>query len=133
MKFSTRSTYGLRAMIKLADNWGQGSLALSIIAREEKISLGYLEKLFAELKKAGLVLADKGARGGYKLARHPDKIIIYDIIKALEGSLSPFHCLDDKGKIYCQAGCRCGATLVLKKIQEAVVRVLKEMRLGELK
>ena len=132
MKFSTRTTYGLRAMIRLAKNGQSGPLPLATIAHEEKISLGYLERLFARLKAAGLVRAEKGAGGGYRLARTSGKIVIYDIIKALEGSMSPFYCLDEGGKIYCDVRCRCGATSVLLKVQEAVNKTLKEMKLSDL-
>ena len=132
MKFSTRTTYGLRAMIRLAAGKSGDPLSLATISREEKISLGYLERLFARLKSAGLVRAEKGAGGGYRLAKKSDKIVIYDIIKALEGKMSPFYCLGENGKIYCDVRCRCGATLVLLKVQEAVNKTLREMKLSDL-
>ena len=132
MKFSTRTTYGLRAMINLAQSHGQDSLALSKIAKNEGISLGYLERLFANLKKAKLVISEKGATGGYKLALAPNKIKVFNIVKTLEGKISPFHCLDDSGKIYCDDKCQCGATLVLIKVQDAVNKTLKSISLKDL-
>jgi Rrf2 family transcriptional regulator, cysteine metabolism repressor len=132
MKFSTRTTYGLRAMINLAKNREKGSLSLGVLAKEENISLAYLERLFAGLKKAGLVKAEKGATGGYTLAYAPEKISVFDIVKALEGKLSPFYCMGEDGKIYCASKCHCGATRVLSKVQEAVSTTLKSMNLGEL-
>jgi Rrf2 family protein len=132
MKFSTRTTYGLRAMIRLAQHRGGEPLSLAAISRKEKISLGYLERLFARLRKAGLVKAEKGAGGGYRLARSAGKIIVYDIVKALEGKMSPFYCLDEHGKIYCDGHCRCGATAVLVKVQEAVNKTLKGITLDDL-
>lgn len=132
MKFSTRTTYGLRAMIRLAENWGKGSLALSVIAKDEKISQKYLDRLFAELKKAKLVKAIKGAGGGYELAMNPSEIEIYEIIKSLEGKMSPFHCLTEDGKIYCGNECSCGATLVLVKVQQAINATLKNIKLKDL-
>ena len=132
MKFSTRTTYGLRAMVSLTRSYGQGSVALSTIARNEKISRGYLERLFASLKKEGLVTAEIGAAGGYRLAKDPGSIKIFNIVKALEGKMSPFHCLDDSGKIYCADKCKCGATLVLSKVQLAVNQTLQSMTLKDL-
>ena len=101
MKFSTRTTYGLRAMIKLAQSWKKDSLSLPNIARAERISLAYLERLFAKLKKDNLVIAEKGVLGGYKLACPPNKITVFDIIKTLEGDMTAFHCLREDGKVYC--------------------------------
>lgn len=107
-------------------------MPLSQIAKKERISLGYLERLFAQLKKAGIVNAEIGAGGGYKLANDPKKILIYDIVKTLEGKMSPFHCMDEKGKIYCDNKCRCGVTGVLVKVQEAVNNTLKSITLADL-
>ncbi len=132
MMFSTRTTYGLRAMIRLARYKGKVNLSLPSIAKQENISLGYLERLFADLKKAGLIKAVKGAKGGYSLTKPANQIQVFDIIKALEGKMSPFHCLDEKGKIYCQASCNCGATKVLVKVQSAVNKTLRGIRLNEL-
>ncbi|MCK5061642.1 Rrf2 family transcriptional regulator [Candidatus Parcubacteria bacterium] len=132
MKFSTRTTYGVRAMIALAKNYGQGSLSLRNIAREEKISRGYLERLFARLKKSELVKAVKGKDGGYTLAKAPGKINMFEIIRSLEGNLSPFHCIEENGKIYCSRECRCGATKVLVDVQKAINNTLKGITLKDL-
>ena len=132
MKFSTRTTYGLRAMIILAQKYGQESISLATIARDEKISLKYLERLFAKLKKEKLITSEKGSAGGYSLSRAPKDINVFEIVKALEGEMSPFHCLDESGKIFCSAKCKCGATSVLVKVQQAVNTTWKGIRLSEL-
>jgi len=132
MIFSTRSTYGLRAMINLAKREKLGSVSLSVIAKEETISLKYLERLFSGLKKAGLVKAVKGASGGYKLAKPAKQINIYDIIIALEGELSPFHCTGNNEKIYCGKLCDCGVTQVLTKVEQAIAKSLKGIKLNQL-
>ena len=132
MRFSTRTTYGLRAMIHLARNWDRGSVSLSKIANIENISQKYLERLLAKLKIAGLVRATKGAGGGYKLTKKPGQINIYDIIKPLEGRMSPFYCLAEDGKIYCSGKEKCGATQVLIKVQQAVNSTLKSVKLKDL-
>lgn len=132
MKFSTRTTYGLRAMIKLAESYQQDSVSIASIAKEENISQKYLERLFATLKKAGLVSAEKGAAGGYKLAHNPKNIKIYDIVKVLEGEINPFHCVNDKGEIICSQKCHCGATSILIKVQGAINSTLQSMKLSDL-
>ena len=132
MMFSTRTTYGLRAMIRLAGHKDKTNLSLPNIAKQEGISLGYLERLFADLKKAGLIKAIKGAKGGYSLTKPASQIQVFEIIKALEGKMSPFHCLDEKGKIYCQNSCKCGATKVLVKVQAAVNKTLHGIKLSGL-
>ena len=119
-------------MINLAKRQKLGSVSLAIIAEEEDISLKYLERLFARLKKAGLVKSEIGAGGGYKLARPVKQINIYDIIIALEGKLSAFHCTGNKEKIFCSNQCKCEVTLVLTKVEQAINSTLKDIKLGQL-
>src|SRR4030042_4510782 len=92
MIFSTKSEYGLRALVSLAKNQDKAPYSLAKIAKEEKISLAYLERLFARLKKAKIVQSAKGVNGGYKLSRPASKISVKDIFTALEGSLAPYIC-----------------------------------------
>jgi len=132
MRFSTRSTYGLRAVINLAMNQGPEGVSLKTIAEEEEISKKYLEQLFSKLKKAGLVQAEKGARGGYFLDRPATKISVFEVLGALEGGLAPFHCVNEKGTVYCKAECRCRAIPVLIKVQEAVNKTLKSVKISDL-
>ncbi|MFH1583017.1 MAG: Rrf2 family transcriptional regulator [Candidatus Falkowbacteria bacterium] len=132
MIFSTRSTYGLRAMINLAKRSMFGSVSLAIIAKQENISLKYLERLFANLKKAGLIKSEKGASGGYSLAKPSKQINIYDIIKTLEGELNAFHCTGEQRKIYCSSQCKCEVNEVLSKVEQAINSTLKDIKLSQL-
>jgi len=132
MKFSTKSTYGLRAVIRLAEHWDKGNLSLATIANEENISLGYLEKLFSKLKKAELVKADIGVSGGYSLSKNPKDVSAFEVIKTLEGQKSIFYCLDGSGKVYCSSNCHCGGNKFLVKIQNELIKTLQKIKLSEL-
>ncbi|MBC5649524.1 RrF2 family transcriptional regulator [Christensenella tenuis] len=88
MKISTRGRYGLRAMIDLITHAEGEYISLRSIAERQGISSGYLEGIFAALKKAGLVLGSAGSQGGYLPALPADEITIYRILDALESSLS---------------------------------------------
>lgn len=88
MKLSTKSRYGLRALMELALTARADHQSLSMIARRQKISPKYLEAEFAMLRQAGIVKSRKGARGGYSLARPAESIRVDDVLKALEGDLS---------------------------------------------
>lgn len=132
MRFSTKSTYGLKAMIHLARNYKKGSVSLSKIAKEENISLRYLERLFARLIKAKLLKSTKGVAGGYRLSKNPSDIDIYDIINALEGKTSSFHCFAEGGKIYCSNKCDCKVTSVFGRIEHAIISTMKSIKLKDL-
>ena len=85
MKLSTRSTYGLRALVELGLAFGRGPLSAALIATRQELSVAYLEQLLHRLKKQGLVTSIRGPRGGYLLARDPQQITVADIVRVLDG------------------------------------------------
>lgn len=131
MKFSTKTTYGLRAMILLAQE-KKSSVSLSLIAERESISLKYLERIFSQLKREKLIKSEKGSAGGYYLAREAKNITIYDIVKALEGDISPFYCVEKSEKVYCGKKCNCAVMGVLKKVQDSLINTLRDIKLTDL-
>ena len=94
MKLSTRSRYGLRAMMAMAMNTGNAQMMAKEIAEKQSLPLTYLEQLMVALRKAGLVNATRGAKGGYLLARKSEEISLSDIIEALDGPISIADCSD---------------------------------------
>ena len=130
MKISTRSRYGMRAMLDLAIAYGEGPLQIKSIAKEEDISNKYLEQLISILKSAGLVRSVRGPRGGYILTRPPKDITLFDIFTVLEGPLSYVECVDDVH--VCNRGDECIMKGVWCKIQTAIREILEKTTLGEL-
>ena len=92
MAITTRSEYGLRAMVLLAEQLGDERLSASEISRREDIPLKYLEQILAELKRAGLVRSRAGSRGGYQLSRAAAEIRVGDVVRALDGPVTPVNC-----------------------------------------
>lgn len=93
MRISTRGRYGLRALVDMALNNPTEITTLRSIAESQNISESYLEQVFTSLRKAGLVIAIRGAQGGYKLGRPADQISVSEILRSLEGPLAPVHCV----------------------------------------
>lgn len=94
MQISTKGRYGLRAMVELALNYGNGPLSLREIAENQDISRKYLEQIVPHLKTSGFIRSVRGAGGGYALKKDPGEITSLEIIRALEGSLVPVDCVD---------------------------------------
>jgi len=136
MKISTRGRYGLRAMADLASRDGGGSVKLKSIAERQGISEHYLEQLAAVLKKAGLINSERGSKGGYRLNAPPEKIIVGDILRALEGPLYPVGCVSEDGDhdAACGAvGCEgCVTRPVWQKIYGSLSGVVDTMTLRDL-
>ena len=102
MRVSTRGRYGLRALVDLAVNSSHGPVALREIAERQDVSESYLEQVFASLRKAGLVTAVRGPQGGYELAKPAAEITAGDVLRVLEGPISPVHCVDPIGDRHCR-------------------------------
>lgn len=92
MRFSTRTRYGLRFLIRLASTQDL-RLQLGVFAKEEKISSGYLEQIVRALRPLKILWAVRGVGGGYQLCKSPADIRLDDVIQALEGGISPVSCL----------------------------------------
>ncbi|GIP39249.1 HTH-type transcriptional regulator CymR [Paenibacillus sp. J31TS4] len=89
MKISTKGRYGLTIMMELANRVGEGPTSLKSIAEKNNLSEHYLEQLIAPLRNAGLVKSIRGAYGGYILSKPAEEITSGDIIRVLEGPISP--------------------------------------------
>jgi len=84
MKLSSRSQYAITAMLELALHEATRPITLFDISQKQKISLSYLEQLFARLRKQKLVRGRRGPGGGYVLARNADDISVADIVAAVD-------------------------------------------------
>ncbi len=131
MKFSTRSRYGLNAMIVLADHNSAKPLSIKEISESQQLPEAYLEKLFAPLKKAGLVTAIRGAQGGYSLSRAPAQISVGEVVRALEGSVAPTNCLDTSRPACTHSGA-CRGRIIWEKVYRSVTGVLDSMTLEDI-
>lgn len=96
MKISTKGKYGLTIMIDLAKKFGEGPTSLKQIARDNDLSEHYLEQLASPLRNAGLIKSIRGAYGGYVLARDPGEITAGDIIRVLEGPITPVEGIENE-------------------------------------
>lgn len=134
MKLSTKGRYGLRAFIDLAVCGKEEPVSLTSIAARQEISLNYLEQLMAKLKKAGLVESIRGCGGGYRLAREADEISVGDVLRALEGDLTPVECVGlDSGKaIHCTGSETCVSRIVWKRINDSINETVDGIFIGEL-
>lgn len=98
MKISTKGRYALRVMIDLGNYSFSSSVSLSDIAKRQQISVKYLEQIMRVLIKHGYVKSERGAHGGYQLAKEPSCYTVGDILRAAEGSLAPISCLEKEAE-----------------------------------
>jgi len=127
MRFSTRTEYGLRAMVNLASSYPELK-SLSVLAREESLPLKYLERIMNILKTNHLVASQRGQKGGYVLIKNPSDIDLAEIITCLEGSLSPMKCVGN----FCHLQSNCSLKGFWENIGKETEDRLRGIRLNEL-
>jgi len=98
----TKTQYAIRALVHLVQT---KTASVASIAETERIPFKYLEAIFSQLKSAGLLCADRGRSGGYRLAREPELILMSDVVKATEGDIRPVECVDDASICTVAEGC----------------------------
>ena len=100
MRITSLETYGLRCMLAIARTGPGGQLSISEIAASEGLSAPYASKLLSVLRKAGLVTAVRGRKGGFGISRAPEEITLLDVLTALGGPLiDPDHCTKFTGQM----------------------------------
>lgn len=129
MKLSTRGRYGLKAMFQLALYHGEGPITLKQIAEEQNLSESYLEQLFSTLRKDGLLNSVRGAQGGYLLSKEPNKITVGNILRSLEGDLSPSDCVTGDE---CENEYNCVTKTVWERIKNSIDEVVDSITLQDM-
>ena len=130
MKLSTRGRYGIHAMYDLAVHYGDGPQSIKMIAERQTIPEAYLEQLIALLRKAKLVISNRGAMGGYRLAHQPEEITVGQVLRALEGGLNLVDCLTEEEQ--CGKSCACPSRVVWLKIQQGLNNIVDGITLQDM-
>jgi Rrf2 family protein len=124
MRLSTKSRYGLRALFDMAYHAGTLPAQIKDISRRQNISPRYLEQIFQDLKKAGLLRSRRGPQGGYFLARKPHEITVMDIINATEGEMALVDCVKTGKKS--KKGCEFDNQCITQQVWAEASRKLNE-------
>lgn len=133
IRFSTRGEYGLRMMMDLARSYGTGPQSLAEVARREALPAPYLEQLAGRLRKAELITSRHGAHGGYELSRPPVQISVGEVMRVLEGPISPMVCATEgETEMTCDRQYFCSANLVWERVRDSVAQALDSLTLADL-
>jgi Rrf2 family iron-sulfur cluster assembly transcriptional regulator len=130
MKLTTRSRYGTRLVLDMAQHYDEGLIQLSMIAKRQNIPLKYLEKIVTPLKRAKYVKSVRGAKGGHMLAKHPEEITVGEIVLLLEKGLILTRCTENPE--VCDRSETCLTRSVWKEATEALHAKLKSITLMDL-
>jgi len=125
------AAYTIQPRFDLAEHYGQGPVHSHAIAERQGLPEPYLNQLMTTLRQAGLVTSKRGPAGGHTLSRPAAEISLRDAFSVLEGTTSPWWCVevDDPD---CQYAAECGLRPVWQAIQAAAEGVLDRLTLADL-
>jgi Rrf2 family protein len=130
-----KTRYALKALGILSERGPDQATLIAEMSEREAIPRKFLEAILRELRQHGLLLAQRGRGGGYRLRKPPEEIALADVIRALDGPLAPVPCLSRSAYQRC-AECKsestCGVRLVLKDLHEATSTILENTTLADL-
>ena len=121
MRVSTRSDYALRALIEIASRDEPGPLSADAIGKAQDIPHGFLQAILADLRKADILVSQRGPSGGWRFARSPGDVSIADVIRAVDGPLVSVYGLRPEAVDYKESAAS------LKPVWIAARRALREV------
>lgn len=125
---SKKTKYALKALMVLARNHVRHQPTLiAHLAAAERLPKKFLELILLDLKNEGILTSKKGKGGGYMLAKNPDKITVGQVMRILEGTVSPLPCLSQRAYRKCDECVdehTCAIRAVMKEVREATVQIL---------
>ncbi len=101
MRISKRTDYALRALFTLLDHYRGAPIPIRELARRNDVPKRFLEQIMLDLKAQGWVESTAGIRGGYVLARSPEKITMGEVVRHFDGVLAPIDCVSVMGYKRC--------------------------------
>jgi Rrf2 family protein len=130
MKLSTRTRYGLRALLDIAAHGGGAPVQLKEIARRQEVSLAYLEHIVGPLIAGGILRSTRGMFGGVSLLKEPREILLWDVVNLLEGSVAAVDCVPYPH--ICRRAETCATRRLWSELTEAMRGVLESRTLADL-
>lgn len=132
MNVSTKSEYGLRALIYLATHGNNRLIPAREIAEGWHVPVKYLEQILKSLKEAGIIEGQVGVSGGYRLRRPATLITAGEIIRALDGKLAPMGCVSAYDYMPCEFELACGLKLMWARTRAAILSVIDQTTIADL-
>ena len=129
MRLTTKGRFAVTAMVELALRRGTAPMTLAEISLRQKISLSYLEQLFAKLRRRGIVASVRGPGGGYRLAKEMGQIAVADIVIAVDEPLDATQC---GGKENCRDEQKCITHDLWVRLNQQVLDYLGSVSLKQL-
>jgi Rrf2 family protein len=132
VRVSRKTDYALRALFTLVDHHGGAPIPIRELARRNDVPKRFLEQIMLALKSQGWVDSTAGIRGGYFLARNPDKITMGEVVRYFDGILAPIDCVSVTGYKRCSQEPVCRFRRVFFDARNYVANLMDKTTLAEI-
>src|ERR1700741_978047 len=131
-----KTKYAIKALLALAKHYGEHRpLKISEISNSEKIPRKFLEAILLDLRKQGYVESKMGARGGYLLIKHPEEVMLSNIIRTTGGPIALLPCVSlnfYEPCVECLHEDTCGLRNVVLQVREASIKILSKTSIEDI-
>jgi Rrf2 family protein len=131
MRVSKKTDYALRALFTLVEHSGRGPIPIRELARRNDVPKKFLEQILLAMKKRGWVDSAPGLRGGYVLAKAPDKITMGEVVRHFDGILAPIACVSVASYKRCSQEPLCRFRRVFLNVRNYVAGLLDHATLAD--
>jgi len=131
MRVSKKADYALRALFTLVEHFGRGPIPIRELSRRNDVPKKFLEQIMLAMKKRNWVDSVPGLRGGYILAKAPNKITIGEVVRHFDGILAPIACVSVTGYERCSQEPVCRFRRVFLNVRNYVANLLDHATLAD--
>ena len=132
MRISYKTDYALKVILHLAENYPEKLDHIKDISKTQDIPKKFLEQVMLQLKKGGFIMSKKGPKGGYYLNKPPSEITMGDIIRFIDGSISPISCIEKGNETSCDFSSFCVFKPVFKDVENAISSIIDNINFKDL-
>jgi Rrf2 family protein len=131
MQLSMRTDYALRALFSLVEHHGHQPIPIAELARRNDVPKRFLEHIMLDLKERGWVSSLPGKRGGYLLAKSPERITMGEVVRHFDGYLAPIACVSVTDYKRCSQEPVCRFRRVMLQARNLVARLMDDTTLAD--
>jgi len=132
MRVTYKTDYALKVILHLSRNYPDKLDHIKDISKAQDIPKKFLEQVLLLLKKGGFVMSKKGPNGGYFLKVPPENITMGDVIKYVDGTVSPISCVDSGGEKTCDFSLVCVFRPIFFDVEKAILNIIDKKNFKDL-
>jgi Rrf2 family protein len=131
MRMTAAAEYGCLALLAIGERGEEWTKRQEIIDRFDQIPAAFLEQILRKLMSGGFVISRRGAEGGFRLAKPADKVVIADVVRAMDGPLAPTRSVSENFYQPSPVEASVGFHTLFRRVRDAIAEILESTTLAD--